>query len=380
MNSTKKCSLAGITLLMEEEAYQELRKYIHELEEAYSEDKDKAEILADIEARMAELLLQSVPSPDHVIPLPLTRNVIDRMGRAQDIAQTKEENENRYKAERKAAVPKRLYRDTSNSRLGGVISGLAHYFSCDVTLLRLCFVLPALLSMLPFVKGAMDNILQTCMCSFFVGYLVMWFVVPKAVTARQRLEMDGHNASAEEIAELTRKSEEERARQNVVTAVSTFSRVVTICLKILLCLLIFPLVLLMATCIALFFAGLFGVALPEFIPQIETQFPVLFALGVLLSATIPLGTAIYLFLGLVANYNPRWKWIAMLVVAWLIIVIMTIAKGVSYASKLDSDEVERIMKPATEKLLDSIGNMDQIEEPDSILLEQLRSTPDAGKI
>ncbi len=56
---------------------------------------------------------------------------------------------------------KRLYRSRSNVMLGGVCAGLADYFNLDPTIMRLIFVLLALL-------GGHGVLV----------YLILWLVVP----------------------------------------------------------------------------------------------------------------------------------------------------------------------------------------------------------
>lgn len=58
--------------------------------------------------------------------------------------------------------PKRLYRSRTNVMLGGVCAGLADYFNMDPTVMRLIFVLLALL-------GGHGLLL----------YLILWLVVPQ---------------------------------------------------------------------------------------------------------------------------------------------------------------------------------------------------------
>jgi len=56
---------------------------------------------------------------------------------------------------------KKLYRSCKNRMIAGVCSGLAHYFECDPTWVRLTFVL------FLFLGG-----------SAFLIYLVLWFLMP----------------------------------------------------------------------------------------------------------------------------------------------------------------------------------------------------------
>jgi phage shock protein C len=57
---------------------------------------------------------------------------------------------------------RKLYRSKTNRQLAGVCGGLAEYFSLDVTLIRVLFVLLAVLG-----------------GSGLVIYIAMWIIVPK---------------------------------------------------------------------------------------------------------------------------------------------------------------------------------------------------------
>jgi phage shock protein C len=60
---------------------------------------------------------------------------------------------------------KRLYRSRKNRMLGGICGGLGQYFHVDATLVRLIFVVLALIFLVPFPFG-------------IVAYLIMWVLVP----------------------------------------------------------------------------------------------------------------------------------------------------------------------------------------------------------
>lgn len=103
-------------------------------------------------------------------------------------------------------VRKRLYRDADNKMIGGVASGLSAYFNIDTWIPRLIFLLPFLLSFLPnlFNWGwgrwhgpwvAFSGLGGT----FFVTYIILWIVLPKAVTASEKLEMRGEKIDLESI-------------------------------------------------------------------------------------------------------------------------------------------------------------------------------------
>ena len=85
MNEVKKCSLSGFAFTMDIEAYNELNNYITTLKKRYKDQSEGGEIVADIEARIAELIL-STQHTDRVVELPLIKNIIAQMGSADEIA------------------------------------------------------------------------------------------------------------------------------------------------------------------------------------------------------------------------------------------------------------------------------------------------------
>ncbi|MBQ1204636.1 MAG: hypothetical protein IIX66_01940, partial [Alistipes sp.] len=74
MNEVKKCSLSGIAFSMDIEAYNELNNYLTALKKNYKDSPDGAEIVADIEARVVELIL-STQDNTRVVELPLVKNI-----------------------------------------------------------------------------------------------------------------------------------------------------------------------------------------------------------------------------------------------------------------------------------------------------------------
>ncbi|MGN6437778.1 MAG: PspC domain-containing protein [Agriterribacter sp.] len=97
-------------------------------------------------------------------------------------------------------VRKRLYRDPDNKMIGGVAGGLSAYFNIDTWIPRLIFLLPFLLSVIPNIfdggwgwnhwRGpwvAFSGLGGT----FFITYIILWIVLPKATTASEKLEMRG---------------------------------------------------------------------------------------------------------------------------------------------------------------------------------------------
>ena len=114
MNEVKKCSLSGIAFTMDIEAYKELSLYLETLEKRYKDQPEGAEIVADIEARIAELIL-STQHTERVVELPLIKNIIAQMGSADEIAN--EEQDKKEQAEREAM---RYHKIRSGDTLGAI--------------------------------------------------------------------------------------------------------------------------------------------------------------------------------------------------------------------------------------------------------------------
>lgn len=55
MKEVKKCSISGVAFTMDADAYEALETYLESLKTTYKDTADGAEIVADIEARIAEL-------------------------------------------------------------------------------------------------------------------------------------------------------------------------------------------------------------------------------------------------------------------------------------------------------------------------------------
>lgn len=142
MNNIKKCSISGVAFSLDEEAYKTLEAYLESLRESYGETADGREIVADIEARIAELIL-STQEGDRVVQKPLIDNIIAQMGSARDISEeSSEEGVAGAASGKEPRIPRRLYRDTANAKLGGVCAGIGKYFDIDPVWVRLGMFLP----------------------------------------------------------------------------------------------------------------------------------------------------------------------------------------------------------------------------------------------
>ena len=76
MKETTNVSIAGIAFRLDNEGYLQLKNYLTRIELGYKNNPDGAEILADIEARVCELILNQ-QSADQLVPADRIRDIID---------------------------------------------------------------------------------------------------------------------------------------------------------------------------------------------------------------------------------------------------------------------------------------------------------------
>ena len=188
MTQTIQVSIGGYAFTLEKAAAEALEKYLKELEAHYLPQEGGKEIMEGIEERVAELLLDkcgngTVVTESHV------QSVIQIVGRPERIEADDPQTE-----EPSAEKPrKKLYRDYTNKRLGGVCSGLAAYFNIDVAWLRLAFVV---LTVLTLWSGQYTG---GWSLSIPLLYAILWVAMPPAKTAQDRWAMKGDSGTADEI-------------------------------------------------------------------------------------------------------------------------------------------------------------------------------------
>ena len=318
MKEVKKCSISGVAFTMDADAYEALETYLESLKTTYKDTADGAEIVADIEARIAELILSAQDST-RVVEKPLILNIIRQMGSAEDISRESVDRDLHCDTPR---IPRRLYRDTENAKLGGVCAGIGKYFDVDPVWIRLAMFLPILLTVfqwIPFMRWTgpmMGNLFGI----FVICYVIMWFAVPAARTARQKLEMNGEKITAQSIRETTEATAgcdpDVRAKPIVAEAVSVFGKVVLILLKLFAGLLVFGLI--MGACALII--GLFalvvggGGILSPFFPLGMTLWGPILGIFIVL---IPVILLIYVLMCLIASRKPGGTTVLVIFLLWL---------------------------------------------------------------
>jgi len=182
MNKTISIHLGGNHFNVEEPAYEALSKYLEAIKRHFSQEEGRDEIMADIEARLAELLIERQDRPGSVFTLDHIESVIKIMGDPAEFGGEATENTPPPSGEQKSKIRRRVYRDTDSKVFGGVCSGFGYYFGIDPIWLRLAFVLF-------FLFGG----------SGFLFYLILWLIIPPARSTAEKLEMRGEAINIESI-------------------------------------------------------------------------------------------------------------------------------------------------------------------------------------
>lgn len=358
MNEIKKCSISGISFTLDKEAYARLEEYISSLKKAYDHNPDGAEIIADIEARIAELILSALSDAGQTVRKPLIENIIAQLGCAEDISGESADDE---PIKSDTRIPRRLYRDVENAKLGGVCAGLGKYFDVDTVWIRLVPFLPLLV--LIFCDGWVASIFGNLFGMFVISYIIMWFAVPSAKSARQKLEMNGEPVTVRSISENSSATPEETAKSSVASAVTVLGRIFVVMLKLFVALLILPFIFVSVVLLVAMFAVIFGGFASLFeignfgalSGIISPEEPVLCVLGILI-ALIPIALLLYLFVTLLMNRRPR-MWIMLTaLLLWIAVIVGTVfaAAWTIDSEDFGDDEVARIMKSnIQEYVLDS---------------------------
>ncbi|MCI0522552.1 MAG: PspC domain-containing protein [Bacteroidales bacterium] len=176
MKVTVNINLGGYAFNVDDDAYERLRQYMKNLEKEFSGESSSAEIMSDIEGRIAELFRMKLNSYKQVITMKDVEEVMSILGTPEAISGGDPSAEEPPRGQR------RIYRDPEGRIIGGVCSGLAAYFTWDPLIMRIIFVALVL-------AGGFGIAL----------YLVLWIVLPEAKTTAQRLEMRGDPVTIENI-------------------------------------------------------------------------------------------------------------------------------------------------------------------------------------
>jgi phage shock protein PspC (stress-responsive transcriptional regulator) len=183
MKEITRIHIAKVAYDVELVAKKDLEAYLKTLE-AYSND---TEIIEDIEIRITEILAERGVKKSGVIAEADVKALMQQLGEPRefmtdgDIAVGPEDE-----AKLTADSVRKLYRNTDNAILGGVLSGVASFFKIDAIWMRLAFVV----------------LLFASFGTALLVYVVLWIAVPPARTAADKLQMAGRAVTVGSIREI----------------------------------------------------------------------------------------------------------------------------------------------------------------------------------
>lgn len=185
MNEITRIHLAKVPYNIEVEAKKELQKYLEAIE-AYAGDSD---LVSDVESRMVEILAGRKVEADGTIAVEDVKALKQQLG---DPAEFSADGQSEAAPIDDDDKPlHRLYRDTTQSWLGGVAAGIARYYGIQAWWVRLIFIFLALVSF-----GSVALI-----------YIILWVIIPPVRTAADLLQLEGRAATVTAIRTLNERGE-----------------------------------------------------------------------------------------------------------------------------------------------------------------------------
>jgi len=163
---------------IDENAYQKLQNYLNAVRRSFSGASGEDEIISDIESRIAELFMQKIENHERqVISSKEIDEVIIVMGQPEDYMVDEDIFEEEPRSRKTtSSIKKKLYIDVDNKYIGGVSSGLGHYFGIDALWVRIIWVALFFISI-----GTLA----------IFAYILLWVLVPKAETTAEKIAMTG---------------------------------------------------------------------------------------------------------------------------------------------------------------------------------------------
>jgi len=162
---------------IDENAYQKLQNYLNAVRRSFAGASGEDEIVSDIESRIAELFSEKLQHDKQVVSNKEIDEVIEVMGQPEDYMVDEDIFEEEPRSTRTSSHKKRkFYRDVDNKYIGGISSGLGHYFGIDALWVRLIWVALFFISI-----GTLA----------IFSYILLWILIPAAETTAEKIAMTG---------------------------------------------------------------------------------------------------------------------------------------------------------------------------------------------
>ena len=373
-------NIFGTLYPIDEDAYELLQRYNENMRRYYSRREGGEEIADDVEHRVAELLSEYRSKGVMAITIEHVKEIIDRIGDPQQMdaeamgdeaggGSTPPPFDNQTDGQQGPngqtpppppgydpaynagdnTLSRKVFRDPDDRILGGVLSGLSHYFGIsDPLVLRVIFIV------LLFISFSVAAII----------YLIAWVLIPEAVTPEDRLRMYGKPVTAKTLnEELMRgmKGANEfvnnpNTRDNARGCLSALAKIVLLIIGgffalILGSILISLLIALIAAVFGLSIAAIFGDLAPiniagaeihisQLLESIPTSLTILGIISTLLVIGLPLYGLIRLLVNRSNEHNLSTAVKASLIAIWLLSAGAMIGSFIAIGHKIASEAVK----------------------------------------
>lgn len=174
MNTVITVNLNGNAYQLDQQGFESLRAYLDSAAVRLAGNPDKVEILSDIEQAIADKCRRYLNPHKSVVAAAELDRILAEMGPVESAAGDPPP---------RTDAPRRLYQIREGSMISGVCTGLAAYFSVDVTIVRIVFVALTILT------GSL----------WVLAYILMMFIIPDATTSEERAAAHGQPFNAQQL-------------------------------------------------------------------------------------------------------------------------------------------------------------------------------------
>ena len=171
-------NLNGNAFQLDEDGYEALRAYLAEASARLGGNPDASEIVRDLEQSIAEKCQRHLGPGKTVVTTAEVEQMLREIGPVDSSAGTSHVPP----APSATPQPKRLYQIREGAVVSGVANGLAAYFNIDPTIVRVAWVMAAVLEMMRTDRPPMLTIGL---------YVLLMFIVPYAKTSEERAAAQG---------------------------------------------------------------------------------------------------------------------------------------------------------------------------------------------
>ncbi len=374
-------NIFGTLYPIDEDAYELLQRYNENMRRYYSRREDGDEIADDVEHRVAELLSEYRSQGVMAITIEHVKEIINRIGDPQQMdsesmgteadgstpppfGQTADDEQ----AQNDSTPPpydgaaqmspddtldRKLFRDPEDRILGGVLSGLSHYFGISEPLVpRVLFVI------LLFISFSMAALI----------YLIAWVLIPEAVTPEDRLRMYGKPVTAKSLNEELMRGVNNanqfvtspQARDNARGCLSILAKIALLCIGGFFAIILGSLLIaLVASAFGLSIAAIFGefnisnigpgvdVNISQLLEAVPKTYAIIGIISTLLVVGLPLYGIIRLFTNRNNEHNLPTAVKAGLIILWLVCLGATIYSVTKIAHNVATEVVNMEKKQNT---------------------------------